>query len=247
MGTPSVPGGYTVWSSLWIPALKNMQWDQEFINQKAEGNCCHALKFRADPHVMLQLCSQSTPRSRVYPGSISVLLQGTVEHHQAGPGFCRSQTPPVRCCDLPLEYGLQQCGESQALSPVLCRLADRVLIPTQESAQAMYPERAGPGRDVGWGSWTPCAETLWFVLLPSRLISLELCRRWAISSPLTLEQVGEFRLCWSFLNAGLHPHGTATRMGAVLWEGKAQLSQEFKWHQPPVTIPSSLVAPKYHH
>lgn len=97
-------------------------------------------------HMRCRSC-QSAPGSRVYPGSISVLLQGTADHHQAGPGFCRSQMPPVRCSDLPLEHGLQHCGKSQALSSVLCRLAERVPIPTQNFAQAANPERAGARRD----------------------------------------------------------------------------------------------------
>lgn len=78
-------------------------------------------------------------------------------------------------------------------------------------AQAMYPEGAGPGRILG--SWTPCAETIWFVLLPSRLLSRGLCRRWAPSSPLTHGAGGRtpalliFSECWLTSTQDSHQDG----------------------------------------
>lgn len=202
MGTSSVPGGYTVWSSLWIPALKNMQWDREFINQKAEGNCWHALKFRADSHTMLQLHYQSTPRSRVHPGSISVLVQGIWTTTRLGKASAGARL---------LLWGALSCHSNMDSSTVESHKPFPLCSAGWQSAhsnigvfaQAMYPERAGPGRntDTNFG----------------------LCFYHQGFKPGTLQKVGtllttdfgagELQLCWSFLNSDLHPHGTATRTG----------------------------------
>lgn len=161
-----------------------MQWDREFINQKAEGNCWHALKFRADP----QWCCSWAVRALPGPGSILAASQScsralctTTRPGQASAGARRLHWGALTC-----HWNLDWiCTVARHKPFVLCRLADRVLIPTQESLLRQCTREGSTWKGLGWGSWTPCAETLWFVLLPSRLLSLGLCRRWAPSSPLT--------------------------------------------------------------
>lgn len=194
-------------------------------------------------------CCSCAVRALPGPGSILAASQScsralwtTTRLGQASAGASCLLWGAVTC------HWNMDCSTVVVTNPLLCALqAGRqgTHSNTGISAQTMYPERAGPGRDMGWGSWTSWAETPWFVLLPSRSPSLGLCRRWAPSSPLTCG-AGRAQALLIFSESNLHPHGTTSRMG--LGSGRERHSSarnsnniNHLWPSPPHQGPQNTI------